>query len=188
MDEAADRGNAEALNGLGFLFFNGDVVPRNYTKALAYFTRSAALGSTDGMVNAGVMSLHGHGMEGGADHAAAHRWFLEGAKSGHFGCIYHAAELEAKGSAAVSRSCPRAFTFFAAVAAVGPWGLVLPAGLKHFLGGRGAAAERAYARAAELGYATGRYNLQWMYSKALQDARVFQSEAFAKELQVGFRV
>ena len=38
MNEAADLGNAEAMNALGFMYFNGDPLPQNYTKALDYFT------------------------------------------------------------------------------------------------------------------------------------------------------
>ena len=37
MNAAADQGSAEALNGLGFMYHNGEVVPENLTLALEYF-------------------------------------------------------------------------------------------------------------------------------------------------------
>ena len=54
------------------------MVERDYSAALEFFTRSANLGSADGMVNAGVMNLRGHGLQH-ANVSAAHQWFLKGA-------------------------------------------------------------------------------------------------------------
>jgi len=37
LNKAADKGSADALNGLGFLYFNGEEVTKDAAKALEYF-------------------------------------------------------------------------------------------------------------------------------------------------------
>lgn len=37
LNHAASNGNKEALNGLGFMYYNGNPMEKNLTKALEYF-------------------------------------------------------------------------------------------------------------------------------------------------------
>ena len=65
-EEAAEKGIADAYNGLGFAAFYGSEgeFEVNKTLALIHFRKAAALGSPDGMVNAGLMFRGGIGVEG----------------------------------------------------------------------------------------------------------------------------
>lgn len=62
-EASAEAGNLRALNGLGYLYFRGDVVPVNVTKALVYFEQAANSPSGsdgDSCFNAGFV-WHHHG-------------------------------------------------------------------------------------------------------------------------------
>ena len=42
-NNAANRSSTDALNGLGYMYFYGDPVPKNESQALAYFRRGGAV-------------------------------------------------------------------------------------------------------------------------------------------------
>ena len=71
-EEAAEKGIADAYNGLGFAAFYGSEgeFEANKTLALIHFRKAAALGSPDGMVNAGLMFRGGIGVEGNKPNTA----------------------------------------------------------------------------------------------------------------------
>ena len=67
--------------------------------------RSAALGSTDGMVNSGTMRMNGEGAA--QDLVEAHTIFMRGLPYGHLPCIFRAAVLEARGLQGIPRCHPK---------------------------------------------------------------------------------
>lgn len=60
-DLAARQGNAEAMNGLGFMFMNGTGVERNYTAAMEWFEKSATLGNSRAMNRIAILYMDGLG-------------------------------------------------------------------------------------------------------------------------------
>lgn len=60
--KAADQGDAEAQNELGYFYFFGIGVPRDYTESARWFARAIASGSQSGKLNLAVMYLKGAGV------------------------------------------------------------------------------------------------------------------------------
>jgi len=77
-----------ALNGLGYLYFQGQALPQDLGKAFGYFHEAATLGHDgDSMYNAGHCLANGFGTA--QDHGQAVSWFEKAAFSfGHFDSIY----------------------------------------------------------------------------------------------------
>jgi TPR repeat protein len=72
---AANRSSADALNGLGYIYYYGSVdVPKNVTAALSYFRRAADLDNNDGIANTGLMLRQGLGAP--RNLTAAHQYFV----------------------------------------------------------------------------------------------------------------
>lgn len=61
---AAEGGSVKALNGLGYLYFHGSVVPENKTEALQWFVKAAALErDADSIYNVGKCFEEGWGTQ-----------------------------------------------------------------------------------------------------------------------------
>ena len=71
--EAADAGDAEAMNSLGVLYFMGTQVPRDYATALLWLQKAIDGGSSDAMSNLATMYLLGTGVP--RDPVNAFQWF-----------------------------------------------------------------------------------------------------------------
>lgn len=80
-------GSVRALNGLGYIYFYGQGMEKNLSKAYSYFLRAAETESDgDSMYNAGVCLESGIGTA--ADLPKAVQFYTIGAnKFGHFDCV-----------------------------------------------------------------------------------------------------
>jgi hypothetical protein len=80
--KAADNGNLEAQNELGFLYFIGKGVEQDIDKGGAYFLMAARGGLPVAQYNVGIMYATGRGVEG-VDVGKAYAWLNIAAAGGH---------------------------------------------------------------------------------------------------------
>ena len=81
--KAADAGNADAMDRMGSLYFNGIRgygVERDVAEGVRWFRKGADLGNTTSMFKLGRMYDGGQGVA--VDYAEAARWFRKGAEAG----------------------------------------------------------------------------------------------------------
>ena len=74
---AAEEGHMNAQFFLGYYYFQGWGIERNYAKALEWYKKAANNGSLGAMNNLGLMYLNGDGME--KDYQKAFMWFEKAA-------------------------------------------------------------------------------------------------------------
>src|SRR5260370_982591 len=72
---AAEEGNPEAMNNLGFLFDEGRGVRQDYQQARQWYEKGAATGNATAMTNLGYLYEHGRGVR--QDYQQARRWFAK---------------------------------------------------------------------------------------------------------------
>ncbi len=58
----AERGNAGAQNNVGFMYSNGEGVPRNFAIAMNWFRKAADQGNADAQNSLGLMYANGEGV------------------------------------------------------------------------------------------------------------------------------
>ena len=92
---AADAGDAEAMNGLGVLYFMGTQVPRDYATALLWLQKAIDGGSSNAMSNLATMYLLGTGVP--RDPVNAFQWFGRSAARGNVQSMYTAAVMADEG-------------------------------------------------------------------------------------------
>jgi uncharacterized protein len=80
--KAADNGNVEAQNELGFLYFLGKGVDQDIDKGGSYFLMAARGGLPVAQYNVGIMYATGRGVEG-IDIGKAYAWLNIAAAGGH---------------------------------------------------------------------------------------------------------
>src|SRR5437764_9162360 len=77
----AERGVASAQHSLGFMYVNGQGVPRNYELAVAWYRMAASGGLEQAQYNLGVMYQKGQGVA--QDLAQAVHWYGLAASQGY---------------------------------------------------------------------------------------------------------
>lgn len=77
----AQQGLAEAQTIIGYMFANGDGVPRDDAVAVLWFRKAAEQGNADGQTNLGYMYATGRGITKDKDEAI--RWYLYAAEQGN---------------------------------------------------------------------------------------------------------
>ena len=130
--EAAALGSVKALNGLGYLYFYGDAVPKNESKAFHYFI-AATEHSLDGdsFTNAAFCLEKGIGVEKDVVRAAQ-LYDVAARKFGSFGGINALRNMYMEGIG-VPRSATQALFFTTAAIGVGPWAGWLRRGFDSYL-------------------------------------------------------
>jgi uncharacterized protein len=105
--QKAGEGNAEAAYILGTAFFHGRGVERDYTKAVAAFTRAAELGSAMAQWHLG--ELYAEGTKVPENDAQAFRWFMAAALQGIAAAQFGLGQryLEGRGTPANPREAAR---------------------------------------------------------------------------------
>jgi hypothetical protein len=81
LQAAAEAGDARAQNDLGWMYFTGDRVKRDYDKAFQWFKRAAEQGNATAQVNLGRM--HADGLVTAMDFREAEKWYRRAAEQGH---------------------------------------------------------------------------------------------------------
>lgn len=80
LQQAAEQGNAEAQFRLGVMHGNGDEVPLDYDKALAWFNQAARQGHENALITLAWMYANGTGVD--ADESRARELYLLAADHG----------------------------------------------------------------------------------------------------------
>ncbi len=76
----AEKGNADAQARLGFLYYTGNGVPKDYVKAAEWCRKAAEKGDANAQHLLGMMYGDGDGVE--KDYTKARGWFLKAAEQG----------------------------------------------------------------------------------------------------------
>lgn len=90
--KAAEKGSAEAMNELGFLYYAGRDIGMDYKKADNYFTEAAYANLSVAQYNLGISYYSGADKE--IDLVKAYAWFNVAAKNGHNGALAMREKLE----------------------------------------------------------------------------------------------
>lgn len=77
----AEQGDTEAQLKLGYMFYEGLGVPKNYILALKWYKKAAEHGNVQAMYSLGGMYYYGDGIED--DDAEAAKWYKRAAERGH---------------------------------------------------------------------------------------------------------
>jgi len=203
-EEAAEKGIADAYNGLGFAAFYGSEgeFEANKTLALTHFRKAAALGSPDGMVNAGLMFRGGIGVEGNKPNTSlAYIYFRRCADMfpEHISCQYNAGSLELSevtshdqrhadgGEGNKSNSqCMMAARRLRKVAETSAFNQIAESALKSFQAGNFSEARFKYDVASDYGVSSSTHNSIWLYEKAFQKSnKESKSNVLANKLLFG---
>jgi TPR repeat protein len=80
LERRAGQGEAIAQTALGWMYGNGQGVPQDYAKAVAWYTKAAAQGYATAQYNLGVMYYDGQGVP--QDYVQAHKWLNLAASKG----------------------------------------------------------------------------------------------------------
>lgn len=91
LEKAANAGNPNAQVLLGYAYFTGDRLERDYQKALAYYQDAAKNGEHMAMSNICNMYLYGYGVE--KDYMIAFQWCTEPARAGNANAMVMIAEI-----------------------------------------------------------------------------------------------
>jgi TPR repeat protein len=75
------KGNADAQYKLGEMYYDGQVVPRDYKEAVKWHRKSAAQGHSGAQNNLGWMYFNGLGVP--KDYKEAVKWYTKSAKQGY---------------------------------------------------------------------------------------------------------
>ena len=82
----AYRGSPEAQYNLAILYYNGDGLVRNRTKAAEWFTKSAKQGLDRAQYNLGALYFSGLGLD--RDYKVANTWFRLSAEQNYAPALY----------------------------------------------------------------------------------------------------
>ena len=77
----AEQGNTSAQNNLGFMYYNGQGVPKDEQQAVAWYRKAAEQGYAMAQSNLGLMYYKGQGVP--KDDQQAVVWFRKAAEQGH---------------------------------------------------------------------------------------------------------
>lgn len=114
--DLAEKGNADAMNGLGSFYYRGLGVEKDYALAARWFAKAAEKGQVQAMYSPGCCSYQGHGVP--KDRVAALRWFTKAGEQGHAEGAYNAGLLHASGQGTAA-DMDKARTWYQAAARLG---------------------------------------------------------------------
>ena len=186
-----EAGNADAMNDLGALYYDGTGCQQSFEKAVSYYKMAAANGSRQAQENLGYCYYYGRNMP--VDYEKAFHYFALGAFDGHLISLYKIGDMYAGGyyveknekeAFAIYMRCAETMTDEAAKVVAGPVYLRLG---KAFLYGKGVEADCKIAlscfQKAELYLYDMVKGGDDMYRKSLQAA--IDGQAKAREKMTG---
>ncbi len=162
--KAAAQGNAGAQINLGWMYANGQGVPRDYAKALYWARKAAAQGGAWAQSNLGLMYDRGQGIP--QDHTKAAYWYRKAAAQGNADAQFTLGLMYDKGHD-VPQDYAKALYWFRKAAAQGDAWAQYNLGLMY-ANGQGVTQDYAkaaywYRKAAAQGVAYAQNNLGLMY-------------------------
>jgi TPR repeat protein len=107
--DAADIGNAYAMNNLGSMYEHGEGVDQSHLEAVKWYKKAAELGDSLAMNNLGIMYVHGVGVS--HNYTEALKWFKKAAELGCVPAFYNIGVLYANGNG-VKRDISEALKWF----------------------------------------------------------------------------
>jgi len=114
--QAADLGNADAMEELGEIYRTGDGLPKDGLEALRWFLRAAAAGKSSAMVSVGALYLLGDSVAQSDEEAV--RWFQKAADLKNPDGMYDLGTMYESGQG-VSMNVDKAKQLYEAAAALG---------------------------------------------------------------------
>ncbi|XP_073795739.1 protein sel-1 homolog 3 isoform X1 [Danio rerio] len=158
LEQAADMGSVEALNGLGWFY---STIVEDRSKAIEYFELAAQNGSRDGLFNVGVYQLNGLNPDKpDRNETAAFQYFLRAAQLGHVGGAVESASFLSTGTApGVQRNQNKAVILLKQVSETnGHLGFRVKEALQTYQRGSWDEALLKYAMLAETGLGVAQHN------------------------------
>ena len=165
--KAADKGNADAQNSLGFMYRNGrGGLAKDDVKAAEWYRKAAEQGHSEAQNNLGFMYEYGYGVE--QSYKEASKWYEKSEKQGNASAQFNLAIIYYEGKG-VKKNMQKAKDLFLKAAENGH------SGAQYYLGkmnaaGQGGAKDLAEAfklfrNAAEHGHVFAQYELALMYKE-----------------------
>ena len=183
--KAIDCGNADAMNDLGALYYDGRGCEQDFTKAVYYYDMAAKLGNRQAQENLGYCYYYGRNVP--IDYEKAFHYFALGAFDGHLISLYKIGDMYMNGyyveknpteAFHIYERCLETMTDEAALIVAGPVFLRLG---NAFLYGNGTEENAKNAlvcfQKAELFLYDMVARGDWMYKKSLEDAINGQAKA-----------
>src|SRR5438034_748246 len=112
----AEQGNVDAQFDLGFMYQNGDGVPKDSAQAVRWYRKGAQQGLADAQYNLGVTYYTGNGVP--KDSAQAVQWYRRAAEQGYAKAQYNLGLLYRNGDG-VPKELVTAYMWFSLVAVQG---------------------------------------------------------------------
>lgn len=101
-EAAARTGNADAMNGIGILFYEGSGVERDYKMAARWYEEAVKRGQNNALTNLGW--IYDQGLTGSRDEQLALDFYTKAVERGHYdGLLYLAYHYEDKGDYVLAR-------------------------------------------------------------------------------------
>lgn len=162
--KAADLGNVEALNNLGYMYFRGEGIPKDYKKACELYEQAAVNGSVLAANNLGSMYRDGNGVA--QDYKKAFELYEQAAEQDYGWAIYNLGLMYSKGMG-MRADYLKAVELYEKAADLGNVDALNNLG-NMYAQGQGVAkniqkAIELYEKAAEQGCGLAMYNLGYLY-------------------------
>ncbi|XP_067676665.1 protein sel-1 homolog 3-like [Haliotis asinina] len=159
MQRAAGKGNAMAINALGWIAMR----QKNYTQAVHYFNQAVRYGNADSAYYLGHMYLEGYHPTDKQDWDKAYKYFEFAALRGHYDAGVLFAYISMKGTSKMPRNLYLATEWARFVAEKNPAvGIVLRKGLHAYRSGNIPLSFFYYLLAADTGIEVGDFNVAWL--------------------------
>jgi TPR repeat protein len=91
LNAKAEKGDADAQDGLGLLYANGQGIPQDYAEALKWFRKAAEQGNAQAQSTIGYLYANGQGVE--QDYTEAAKWYRQAAEQGDAAAQLHLGEF-----------------------------------------------------------------------------------------------
>ena len=136
--EQAEKGDAGAMNNLGWCYKNGNGVEKNYEEAVKWYKKAAEKGDASAMNNLGHCYYYGEGVEKNYEEAV--KWYRKAAEKGdawamrNLGICYDNGEGIEKNEAEAEKWYKKAFPLFLQKAKVGNAGAMCNLGNCYYNG------------------------------------------------------
>ena len=164
--QAAEQGDAEAQNKLGFMYAEGEGVPEDNQEAVRWYRKAAEQGYAEAQYNLGVVYGKGEGVAEGDREAV--KWYRKAAEQGFASAQFNLGSMYLRGEG-VPEDNQEAVKWYRKAAEQGYARAQLNLG-NMYGKGEGVAeddqeAVKWYRKAAEQGHASAQFNLGIMYVK-----------------------
>eukprot|EP00949_MAST-11_sp_MAST-11-sp1_P003373 g3373.t1 len=164
-ERAAALNNTRALNGLGYIYFDGsaDGIEKNTTAAYEYFLRAADLGDSDALHNTAHLLWEGIGVE--KDWERAVGLYEKAAGKGNFGAIVKVGSIYRTGQGVSGPDCEKSLKYLRPAGLHGSWSNVMRKAFNHYINGNYDAALLRYLEAAAFGLEEAHTNVAFLLDR-----------------------